>query len=131
MEPIRQMRNMLPGLRYHHERCNGTGYPDGLTRNNIPLMARIIAVADTFDAMTTNRPYQRCMTLAEGAARINVLRGDFLDEQVVEAFNQAYERGAFQPDAAEQEAEALPPPALSTELIPEPIVETETDLSTR
>ena len=74
MSPIRQMKNMLPGLRHHHERCNGRGYPDGLTRDQIPQMARIIAVADTFDAITTVRPYQEPMTFEFAMARINELR---------------------------------------------------------
>lgn len=58
MEPIRQMKNVIPGLRWHHERVDGRGYPDGLTRDEIPRMARIIAVADTFDALTSKRPYR-------------------------------------------------------------------------
>ncbi len=103
MAPIRQMRDVIPGLRSHHERWNGRGYPDGLDGEAIPLMARIIAVADTFDAMTTHRPYQRAFTFADAVARINELKGVGFDEKVVEAFNRAYQAGEFgeQPIGAE------------------------------
>ena len=95
MAPIRQMKRLLPGLRSHHERWTGTGYPDGLTGDDIPLMARIIAVADTFDAMTTDRPYQRGRSFEEALARLNELKGSGFDEHIVEAFNRAYLAGEF------------------------------------
>jgi putative nucleotidyltransferase with HDIG domain len=83
---LRQIRNLLPGVLYHHERWDGQGYPDGLAGDNIPLMARILAVADSYDAMTTVRPYRDSMPwttveriLAEGA-------GSQWDKRVVEAF---------------------------------------------
>jgi len=96
MASIRQMRNMIPGLRNHHERWAGGGYPDGLSGEEIPLMARIISVADTYDAMTTNRPYQKAMSAEQARKRINELQGIVLDARIVEAFNQAYEAGEFQ-----------------------------------
>jgi HD-GYP domain-containing protein (c-di-GMP phosphodiesterase class II) len=101
MAPIRQMKRILPGLRSHHERMNGKGYPDSLAGDEIPMMARVIAVADTFDAMTTHRPYQRAMTFEAGVARINELKGIALDEKVVEAFNRAYQAGEFQNEEME------------------------------
>jgi HD-GYP domain-containing protein (c-di-GMP phosphodiesterase class II) len=101
---IQQMQRVLPGLRNHHERWDGAGYPDGLSGEDIPLMARIIAVADTFDAMTTNRPYQRTYTFDEAAARINELQGERFDPRVVEAFNRAYRAGEFAPDPGPTEA---------------------------
>ena len=58
MRPVAQLKDMLPGIELHHEHVDGRGYPYGLKGDEIPLMARIIAVADTLDAMTTNRPYQ-------------------------------------------------------------------------
>ena len=88
----------------------------GLVADDIPLMARIIAVADTFDAITTNRPYQECMSFAQGRARINELRGEYLDASVVDAFNRAYEEGLFQPGEGDEEVEALPAPPLPQEL---------------
>jgi HD-GYP domain-containing protein (c-di-GMP phosphodiesterase class II) len=95
MAPIPQMRDIIPGLRSHHERWNGSGYPDGLEGENIPLMGRIIAVADTFDAMTTRRPYQEPFTFHEAVARINELKRLAFDERVVEAFNRAFIAGEF------------------------------------
>ena len=62
-------------------------------------MARIIAVADTFDAMTTHRPYQRAMTFTEAVELLNELRGAVFDERVVEAFNRAYRQGLIRPEA--------------------------------
>jgi response regulator RpfG family c-di-GMP phosphodiesterase len=95
MAPIRQMKPVLPGLRSHHERWTGGGYPDRLKGNEIPLMARIIAVADTFDAMTTDRPYQNAMGFEAALARLNELKGTGFDEHIVEAFNRAYLAGEF------------------------------------
>ena len=102
MAPIGQMRRMLPGLRSHHERWAGGGYPDGIAGDAIPLMARIIAVADSFDAMTTERPYQKAMTFEAGWKRLNELKGSGFDERIVESFNRAYAAGEFaeQPKAA-------------------------------
>ena len=100
MAPIPQMERIIPGLRWHHEKWAGGGYPDGLSGEAIPLMARIIAVADTFDAMTTHRPYQTAMTFSEALQRINtVLVGTSLDPTVVEAFNTACELGRIRPKA--------------------------------
>ena len=100
MAPIPQMRDVIPGLRWHHEKFGGGGYPDGLIGEQIPLMARIIAVADTFDAMTTHRPYQTAMTYAQALERINtVLTGSALDPNVVAAFNLACDLGRIRPRA--------------------------------
>jgi HD-GYP domain-containing protein (c-di-GMP phosphodiesterase class II) len=93
MGQIPHMRNIIPGMRFHHERWGGGGYPLGLEGEDIPVQARIVAVADTFDAMTTDRPYQRAMTPAEAVARINDLKGVSLAPDVVEAFNRAYDLG--------------------------------------
>jgi len=59
LRPVTQLKDMLPGIELHHESLDGRGYPYGLKGDEIPLLARVIAVADTFDALTTNRPYQR------------------------------------------------------------------------
>ena len=99
MSPIRQMTRIIPGLRWHHERLGGTGYPEGLKGEQIPLMARIIAVADVFDAITTTRPYQKTMSFTEGLQLINRIKGSELDERVVEAFNRAYMQGQIRPDS--------------------------------
>jgi HD-GYP domain-containing protein (c-di-GMP phosphodiesterase class II) len=98
MSQIRQMKNIVPGLRSHHERWRGGGYPDGLDGDRIPLMARIIAVADTFDAMTTNRPYHDACTFDDAVRRLNELKGATLEDKVVEAFNRAYQAGEIRPE---------------------------------
>ncbi len=105
MASIRQMKRMIPGLRNHHERWAGGGYPDGLQGEEIPLMARIIAVADTFDATTTDRPYQKAMTFQRARERINEISGAVLDTRVVDAFNRAYDAGAFAPAPREARAD--------------------------
>ncbi|MHB8984123.1 MAG: HD-GYP domain-containing protein [Carboxydocellales bacterium] len=66
MEPRRQMATAQAVSRYHHEKVNGMGYPDGLKGEEIPLFARIAAVADAFDAITTDRPYKQARTFKEG-----------------------------------------------------------------
>jgi HD-GYP domain-containing protein (c-di-GMP phosphodiesterase class II) len=93
LAPIRKMKRIIPGLRWHHERMNGQGYPDGLSGDQIPLMARIIAIADTFDAVTTHRPYQDTMTFDEALKVLERLKGDALDEKIVDAFMNAYAHG--------------------------------------
>jgi HAMP domain-containing protein len=113
MAPIRQMKRLLPGLRSHHERWTGQGYPDKLKGGDIPLMARIIAVADTFDAMTTERPYQKAVSFEKALARLNELKGTAFDEHIVEAFNRAYLAGEF----------TRPPSASAPEPSPEPTPE--------
>lgn len=95
MGRIPQMKDIVPGMRFHHERWNGGGYPIGLKEAEIPLQARIVAVADTFDAMTTDRPYQRAFSVEDAVSRINDLKGIGLDPEVVEAFNRAYKSGEF------------------------------------
>ena len=73
-------------VRHHHERWDGKGYPDGLKGEDIPLGARIIAVADSFDAMTSDRPYRRALSHATALAEIERNSGIQFDPQVVEAF---------------------------------------------
>jgi HD-GYP domain-containing protein (c-di-GMP phosphodiesterase class II) len=106
MAEIPKMQRILPGLRWHHERWTGGGYPDGLVGEAIPLMARIIAVADTFDAITTHRPYQTAMTFDQAVRRIGELKGVALDGRVVEAFNRACMQKQIQLDPQEEPAAA-------------------------
>jgi HD-GYP domain-containing protein (c-di-GMP phosphodiesterase class II) len=93
MSEIPQMREYIPGMRFHHEMVNGKGYPLGLYGEQIPLMARIISVADTFDAMTTNRPYQRQMPIDLVFERIRSMTNVRYDPAVVDALVAAYEHG--------------------------------------
>lgn len=93
MRPVSQLKDMLPGIELHHERMDGQGYPYGLSGEQIPIMARIIAVADTFDAITTNRPYQSAMDLEYALERIRSLAVTRFDPKVVEALESAIHGG--------------------------------------
>jgi HD-GYP domain-containing protein (c-di-GMP phosphodiesterase class II) len=100
MRPVAQLKEMLPGIELHHERMDGQGYPYGLQGEQIPLMARIIAVADTFDAITTNRPYQSAMDLDYAIERIRSLSISRFDPQVVSALESAIHAGRLRLTAA-------------------------------
>jgi HD-GYP domain-containing protein (c-di-GMP phosphodiesterase class II) len=93
MRPVAQLRDVLPGIELHHERMDGGGYPYGLQGDQIPMMARIIAVADTLDAITTNRPYQSAMDLGYAIERIRSLAISKFDANVVNALVQAVDSG--------------------------------------
>jgi len=97
MSQIAAMKEFLPGMYMHHEMVNGQGYPQGLKGDEIPLMAKIVAVADTFDAMTTDRPYQQAMKFEDAVQRIQSFEGTRYDETVVLAFVQACEEGQIRP----------------------------------
>ena len=93
LRPVTQLAEMLPGIELHHEALDGRGYPYGLKGDQIPLLARVIAVADTFDALTTNRPYQHAHTPEEAFKIIQNLAGKRLDPDTVAALIAVYERG--------------------------------------
>jgi HD-GYP domain-containing protein (c-di-GMP phosphodiesterase class II) len=84
-------------VRSHHERMDGSGFPDGLTGDRIPLEARIIAVVDAFDAMTTNRAYRQPRQPEEAIAELRRCCGTHFDREVVEAFLRAHQDGATLP----------------------------------
>ena len=93
MEPIAVLRDAAEIIIHHHERWDGGGYPSGLKADEIPIGARVVNVADTFDAMTTNRPYQRAMTFQVAARKIGEFSGKACDPEVVRAFTRAFEAG--------------------------------------
>ncbi|MGH9705418.1 MAG: HD-GYP domain-containing protein, partial [Candidatus Acidiferrales bacterium] len=93
MRPVAQLKDMLPGIELHHERMDGGGYPYGLAGEEIPMMARIIAVADTFDAITTNRPYQSAMDIDYAMERIRSLAVTKFDAKVVAALESSIHAG--------------------------------------
>jgi HD-GYP domain-containing protein (c-di-GMP phosphodiesterase class II) len=93
LRPVTQLAEMLPGIELHHEALDGRGYPYGLKGDQIPLLARVIAVADTFDALTTNRPYQQAHTPDQALQIIKNLAGKRLDPAAVAALLAVYERG--------------------------------------
>lgn len=84
----------------HHEMVNGQGYPQGLQGDDIPLQAKIVSVADTFDAMTTDRPYSKGMNLEEALNRIKSFIGSRYDGKVVEALIHACAEGQVRPVGA-------------------------------
>ena len=85
MKNIPEMKDYLPGMYMHHEMVNGKGYPQGLEDDDIPLQAKIVSVADTFDAMTIDRPYQKGMELGAALDRIKDFVGTRYDIRVVDA----------------------------------------------
>jgi HD-GYP domain-containing protein (c-di-GMP phosphodiesterase class II) len=93
LRPVTQLSDTLPGIELHHEALDGRGYPYGLVGEQIPLLARVIAVADTFDALTTNRPYQTAHTPEEAFKIIQNLAGKRLDPEAVAALTAVYNRG--------------------------------------
>lgn len=92
---IHKLDAMLPGIRWHHEAMNGQGYPDGLAGDEIPLMARIVAVADTFDAITTERPYQAGADFPQALDILRKRAGSKFDPAVVGALRSAYAKGSL------------------------------------
>ncbi len=127
MSQIPAMKDFLPGMYMHHEMVNGKGYPQGLTDEQIPLQAKIVSVADTFDAMTIDRPYSKGMLLPEALGKIKELVGIRYDATVVDALVRGCDAGeigrgvvqflnkqANKPSLADDEAEdilQIPPPA--------------------
>ncbi|MGE5082431.1 MAG: HD domain-containing phosphohydrolase [Acidobacteriota bacterium] len=126
LRPVPQLAEMLPGIELHHEALDGRGYPYGLKGEQIPLLARVIAVADTFDALTTNRPYQQAHTPEQALEIIKNIAGKRLDPEAVNALLAVYERGEIRiqrftikrPVANAPAAVAAPPAATTAETTP-------------
>lgn len=108
MRPVAQLKEMLPGIELHHEHMDGRGYPYGLRAEQIPMMARIIAVADTLDAITTNRPYQSAMDLEFAMQRIRQFEGTKFDPRVVQALSSAIAAGKIRLAASVVEVDTAP-----------------------
>jgi len=118
MRPVAKLNDVLPGIELHHERIDGKGYPYGLPGDQIPMMARIIAVADTFDAMTTNRPYQSAMEVDYALERIRSFAETKFDPAVIAALESALPPGSQTLAAYPMEAESVPDPV--AELVVDP-----------
>lgn len=93
LAPIKQLEAVIPAVRHHQERTDGRGYPGGLKGDEIPLASRVIAVADTFDAMTTDRPYRPRLNDDAAATEIQRCSGTQFDPKVVEAFMRSFRTG--------------------------------------
>lgn len=118
LRPVTQLAEMLPGIELHHEALDGRGYPYGLQGDQIPLLARVIAVADTFDALTTNRPYQHAHTPEEALQIIQNLAGKRLDPEAVAAILAVYRRGEIR---IQRFSIKRPVPAAPAANVPEPV----------
>jgi len=123
MSNIPAMREFLPGMYMHHEMINGAGYPQGLKGDEIPMQARIVSVADTFDAMTTDRPYQKAMELDDALARIKTFVGTRYDERVVEALIEACELGEIKAVSVKPRTRRTPEQTTATAASVPPVVE--------
>jgi len=100
LREVTQLKEMIPGIELHHESLDGRGYPHGLKDDQIPLLPRIIAVADTFDALTTNRPYQQAHDPQEALRIIRSLSGKRLDPHAVTSICAIYDRGEIRVTSA-------------------------------
>lgn len=94
LEPCGVFQLEQPVVRHHHERPDGKGYPDGLESLEIPLAARILAVADAYDAMTSSRPYREAMEPDEAINEIKRCNGTQFDPEVVDAFLRVFEKAS-------------------------------------
>ncbi len=92
LKPIASLGTILDGVLYHHEYPDGSGYPEGLRGDQIPLVARIIHVADTFDALTSTRSYRQAFTIEKALEIIRSERGVRIDAEVADAFFRAFDR---------------------------------------
>ena len=90
LAPVPFFNATIPGIRHHHERIDGAGYPDGLAGDKIPLIARVILIADTFDAMTTTRPYRRGLANEIAYKELKQFSGRQFDAQLVQVFLKAH-----------------------------------------
>ena len=100
-----QLRFAVPLALFHHERWDGRGYPIGLREEQIPLAARVFAIADSFDAMTSDRPYRAAMSFGEAFEEIRLGSGTQFDPDIVEVFLDLASEGGLWAEPAHEEAE--------------------------
>ena len=125
LRPVEFLADKIPGVLHHHEYYDGRGYPDHLSGEDIPLAGRIICVADCFDAMTTNRPYRKGLSVNTVIGELNKLSGKQFDPVCVKAFLSAFEAKIsqyFEPiEGSEDNDMALKPEEMGTTEEPEKI----------
>jgi len=92
------VKAVLPGVQYHHEKWDGTGYPEGLAAENIPLLGRVLGVSDFFDALTSNRAYRKPMSVDDVVGLIRKSSGTHFDPKVVDVLVRLHERGELLPE---------------------------------
>lgn len=88
VRPISSLKEIIHTILYHHENYDGTGYPEGLSGEDIPLHARILRITDSFDAMTTDRPYKKGKNFSEACAELKICSGSLFDPELVDVFVQ-------------------------------------------
>jgi putative nucleotidyltransferase with HDIG domain len=108
-----KLRDIVPAIRHHHERWDGTGYPDGLAGETIPAISRIIAFADTIDAMTSERPYRKPLTEIEVRSELVRCRGTQFDPEITDKLLSAPIWRHLFPPASNQTPTELRTPVLS------------------
>jgi HD-GYP domain-containing protein (c-di-GMP phosphodiesterase class II) len=128
LRPVAQLKDMIPGIELHHESLDGRGYPRGLQDTEIPLLPRIIAVADTFDALTTNRPYQQAHDPESALRIIHSLSGKRLDPTAVAALTAIYERGEIH--IQQPSVQSAPPSPGKSPVTPSSAPEARADIAT-
>jgi len=101
MEPKERRVEATAVAKYHHEKMDGTGYPEGLKGEQIPYLARIVAVADAFDAMTTDRPYSKGRSYFDGVQELIRCKGTHFDPAIVDAFAAVMEQRRYLAEATE------------------------------
>jgi response regulator RpfG family c-di-GMP phosphodiesterase len=121
---IEALRPIMPAVRNHHERWDGKGYPDGLAGDRIPLAARLVAIADAYDAMATDRPYKRALPLDQCEALLRKNAGTMYDPELIEVFVRRHVGALYRADydgldPAPPEADEEKQPTNPRELIPE------------
>lgn len=97
MQPVKAFQTILPAMLHHHERFDGRGYPHGLEGPDIPLSARILCVADCFDAMTSDRPYRKGMPVADAVSELSKNKNSQFDPKLVDIFLNLVEGGKVEP----------------------------------
>jgi diguanylate cyclase (GGDEF)-like protein/putative nucleotidyltransferase with HDIG domain len=116
LSQIDSLATAVPAITHHHERFDGTGYPDGLAGEQIPLASRILMVTDAFDAMTSDRPYRKAMPVEEALRELQANAGTQFDPHIVEAFVQMIGRHGIHPSHAASNGHAeLPPSSMTVE----------------
>lgn len=120
IRPLRPSRAALGMVRNHHEAWNGRGYPDGLSGEHIPRLARLLQVADAYDAMVSDRPYQPAMSEQEVLAHFKLYAGDRYDPVAVEALTATVKEGIAEHDIHHNRVDGAEPPVEVGEVLPVP-----------
>lgn len=119
--PLKTSRSLLNIIAYHHERMDGTGYPFGLMGNEIPIEARIIAIADTFDALTSTRPYRKALSVSDACRILNEGNETHFDEDFLPVFVEVAMRGEMDEVLETARGQELAP-VKATQEIPSEII---------